>query len=509
MIPKTIVLIILDGLGIGPDKDINPFYVAKPENLIRLGNEYPLTSLGASGINVGLPWGEVGNCEVGHLNLGAGKIIYQNYPLITMAIRDKSFFKNSALKQAFEFSQKNQTPINFVGTLSEGIAEAAEDHIKALISMTEDYDIDFKLHFFADGKDSPPRSFLKLLSKFPKDKLATVIGRYYALDHKNNWNLVKRAYDCLVGEIPETKNFEDVIKNFYEKDFNDDSIPPILVQKDKAIQNNEAIIFFNFREDNIRSLAEVFINPNFNQFQKKNLENVFIVTMTEYSEKFNVLVAFPPQKVTKPLSLVLSENNKTQLKISESTRYPLITLFFNGLNEAPYENEFRVSVPVDSSLNPINHPELMSQTITDRIIESLENQSFDFILANYSNLDILAHTGNFGACVKAIQILDNQIKKITDIALKNNAVVLITSDHGNVEELINPQTGEIDTEHNSNPVPFYLIGKDFYGRKFPNYRDLRGETLGFLSDVAPTILNLFNIPQPEEMTGKSLLLNLF
>jgi 2,3-bisphosphoglycerate-independent phosphoglycerate mutase len=506
---KTIVLIVLDGLGIGYDKDTNPFYVAKPENLINLGIEYPLTSLGASGINVGLPWGDVGNCEVGHLNLGAGKIIYQNYPLITMAIRDKSFFQNQALKQAFEFSKRNKAPINFIGTLSEGIAEAAQDHIEALISMSEDYGVDFKLHFFSDGKDSSPRSFLKLLNKFPKEKLATIIGRHYALDHKDNQSLVKRAYDCLVGDISETQNFEEVIKNFYEKDFNDDIIPPILVRKDKAVQNNEAIIFFNFREDNIRSLVEAFIDPSFNKFQKKNLENVFIVTMTEYSEKFNVPVAFPPQKITKPLSLVLSENNKSQLKISENTRYPLITLFFNGLNEAPYENEFRISVPVDFSLDPINHPELMSQIITDRIIESLENQSFDFILANYSNLDVLAHTGNFGACVKAIKILDNQIKKITEVALKNDAVVLITSDHGNIEELINLKTGEIDTEHNSNPVPFYLIGKDFYGRKFPNYKNLRNETLGFLSDVAPTILDLFNIPRPKEMTGKSLLLNLF
>jgi len=506
---KIVVLIILDGLGIGPEKETNPFYVAKPQNLINLSNEYPITSLSASGISVGLPWGEVGNCEVGHLTLGAGKIIYQNYPLITMAIRDKSFFENPALKQAFEFSQKNKTPINFIGTLSQGIAESAEEHIKALISMAENYNVDFKLHFFADGKDSPPRSFLKLLEKFPKEKLATIIGRYYALDHKNNWNLVKRAYDCLVGEIPETKNFETAIKNFYEKGLNDDAIPPILVEKNKAIQNNEAIIFFNFREDNIRSLVEAFINPNFDQFQKKNLENVFIVTMTAYSEKFNVQIAFPPQKVTKPLSLVLSENNKTQLKISESARYPLITLFFNGLNEAPYENEFRVSVPVDSSLNPINHPELMSQTITDRIIEAIENQGFDFVLANYSNLDVLAHTGNFSACVQAIQILDSQIKKIVNSALKNNAIVLITSDHGNVEELINPQTGEIDTEHNLNPVPFYLIGKEFYDRKFPNYKNLRNETLGLLSDVAPTILELFNIPKPEEMSGESLLSSLF
>jgi 2,3-bisphosphoglycerate-independent phosphoglycerate mutase len=509
MTKKMVVLIILDGLGIGPEKETNPVYVAKPQNLINLSNEYPLTSLSASGISVGLPWGEVGNCEVGHLTLGAGRIIYQNYPLITMAIHDKSFFKNPALKQAFEFSQKNQTPINLIGTLSEGVSEAARDHIKALISMAEDYNVDFKLHFFADGKDSPPRSFLKLLEKFPKEKLATIIGRYYALDHKNNWSLIKRAYDCLVGEIPETKNFETAIKNFYEKGLNDDSIPPILVEKNKAIQNNEAVIFFNFREDNIRSLAEAFINQSFNRFQKKNLENVFIVTMTEYSPKFDVLPAFPSQKVTKPLSLVLSENNKTQLKISENTRYSLITLFFNGLNEAPYENEFRVSVPIDSSLNPINHPELMSQTITDRIIEAIENRGFDFILAHYSNLDILAHTGNFSACVQAMQILDSQIKKIVDSALKNNAVVLITSDHGNVEELINPQTGEIDTEHNLNPVPFYLIGEEFYGRKFPNYKNLRNETLGLLSDVAPTILELFNIKKPNEMTGKSLLSNLF
>jgi 2,3-bisphosphoglycerate-independent phosphoglycerate mutase len=506
---KSVALIILDGLGIGIEREINPVYAAKPKNLIELGKNYPLTSLSASGIAIGLPWGEPGNCEAGHLTIGAGKIFYQNYPLITMAIQDGSFFKNEKLNQAFEFTKKNNSKINFVGLLSKGISESALIHIKALVNMAEDKNVDYALHFFADGEDSPPQSVLELLKEFNQEKIASITGRYYALDHKNNFNLVKRAYDCLIGNMNETKNFESIIKTFYERGLNDNSLPPILVNKNKIIQDNDVLLFFNFREDNIRAIVEPFFNFNFDKFEIKKFNNLFVLTMVEYFTNFNIPKIFDPQIINKPLSLVLSENNKTQLKISESSKYSLITFFFNGLHDAPYENEFRVSIPSLLEINPVDHPELAASQITDRVIEAINNQAFDFILANYSNLDIVGHTGNFDAALKAIQFIDNEIGKIVNAAINNNVTVLITSDHGKIEQMINLETGEPDTEHTKNAVPLYLIDKKFKNQKFPNWNNIQNETLGLLSDIAPTILDLLDIPKPEEMTGKSLLSNLF
>ncbi|MGB9608859.1 MAG: 2,3-bisphosphoglycerate-independent phosphoglycerate mutase [Minisyncoccia bacterium] len=506
---KTVVLVILDGLGIGLERETNPFYAARPQNLIELGKNYPLTSLSASGIAVGLPWGEEGNCETGHLILGAGKIFYQNYPLITMAIKDGSFFKNEKLNQAFDFVKQNNSKINFVGLLSSGISESALEHIEALVKLAEEKNVNYVFHFFADGEDSPPRSFLNLLKNFSKDKLGSVIGRYYALDHKNNLNLVKRAYDCLVGQIQENPNFEAVIENAYSRGTNDNLLPPILIDKNKAINDNDAVLFFNFREDNMRALVEVFADPNYQKFESKRINNLFVITMVQYSNRFNLPVVFEPQVINKPLSLVLSENNKIQFKISESSKYPLITLFFNGFHEAPYENEFRVSIPSNFEISPVDHPELMAGQITDRVIEAINDQSFDFILINYANLDIVGHTGNFDAAIKAVQFIDNEIGRLVRVGLNNDVIFLITSDHGKIEQLINLETGEPDVEHTKNPVPLYLIGKKFIRHKFPNWNNIANETLGLLADVSPTILDLLDIEKPEEMTGRSLLNDLF
>lgn len=506
---RGVLLIILDGLGIGPNRESNVFYSAQPKFLYQIFNDFPTTSLQASGIGVGLPWGEEGSCEVGHLNIGSGKIIYQNYPKITMAIKNESFFENKTLKQAFKFCRNNNSKINFVGLLSSGIAEASIDHLLALIQMANKENVDFKLHLFADGENSPQKSFLKLLEKIPKDKLASIIGRYYALDNKNNFNLIKRAYDCLVGNIKETPQYEEIIKNHYQKEMNDNTIPPILINQNEAIKDNETVIFFNFREDNMRSIVEPFINKNFASFEIKNFNNLFVITMTEYFEGLHEIAIFPKEKITHPLSMALSQNNKTQFKITESIKYPLITYFFNGLNQEPFPNEVRISIPQNQYLNPINNPELNSETITERLLAAVENKSFDFMLVNYGNLDILGHIGNFEAIVKAVNIIDSQLEKIIKAALKNQITTIITSDHGNIEEMLNPLTGYPNTEHTKNPVPFCIIDEKLKNRKFPNFSNLQYETLGLLSDIAPTILEILNIPQPKEMTGQSLLQNLF
>ncbi len=506
---KNVLLIILDGLGVGPERESNAFYSAHPKFLTEISNEFPMTSLQASGIGVGLPWGENGNCEAGHLTIGSGKIIYQNYPRITMSIKDGSFFENKALKEALIFCKNNNSKINFVGLLTSGIAEAAIDHLKALIKMAENESVDYKLHLFADGENSPNRSFLNLLEELPKEKLVSIIGRYYALDHKGNPNLIKRAYDCLIGNIPEaTENYEIIIKNYYQKNMNDNIIPPILIDKDGAIKENVAVIFFNFKEDHARAIVEPFVNQNFDKFEVKKFTNLFITTMTEYFENSDIPTAFPKEKVTNPLSRVFSVNNKTQFKIAETSKYSLITFFFNGLNEIPYSNEFRVSIPSVEYINPIEHPELNSEAITDRLIDSIKNKSFNFMLANYCNFDTLGHLGNFKATIKAVNIIDDQIGKIVKTALSNETAVIITSDHGNIEQMIDPLTGYPNTEHTKNPVPLYLIDNNFKGKKFPNFKNIQNETFGLLTDIAPTILEISGIDEPDEMTGKSLLMGL-
>lgn len=505
---KSIALIILDGLGIGQEREVNPFYAARPQNFIELKEKFPVTSLSASGIAVGLPWGEPGNCEAGHLTIGAGKVFYQNYPLITLAINDGSFFQNENLNKAFDFAKKNNSKVNLVGLLSKGIEESALEHIEALIKLAESKNINYVFHFFADGIDSPPHSFLNILKYFPKDKLASIIGRYYTLDHKNNFNLVKRAYDCLIGNMNETPDYESIIKSSYERKLNDNFLPPILVDKNKAIQDSDTVIFFNFREDNIKTLVEPFFNLNFDKFEIKRFNNLFVLTMVQYDKSFNIPSIFEPQIIDKPLSYVLTKNNKSQFKISENSRYELITFYFNGLNREAYENEFRVSIDSGFNVDLNNHPEMAARQITDRLLEAMNNRSFDFILANYANLDAIGHIADFDLAIKTIRIIDEEIKRLVKVALNNDITLLIVSDHGKIEELINPLTGKMNTEHTKNPVPFYLIDKRFMGRKFPNFNNMLYETIGLLSDIAPTILDLMNIDKPEEMTGKSLLENI-
>ncbi len=504
---QTVVLIILDGWGIGRNDESNPIHVVDPQYFKWMAENYPVTSLQASGISVGLPWGEVGNSEVGHLTIGAGKVIYQYYPRITIAIRDKSFFEIKALKDAFAHAKQNNSGVNLVGLLSKGNVHAALDHLLALIEMAKQNGVDnVKLHLFADGKDGPPKTLESFLSQLPKDKLASLVGRYYAMDREGNWNLTQQAYDCMTGKAgslaPDpTPN----IKMLYAKNLNEEFLPPLRVDPAKAIQSNDAVIFFNYREDSIRQLAQSFIDKNFDKFPKQQLDNLYIATMTRYKEEFNVPVAFPPDEVKKPLGKVLSDAGKTQLRLAETYKYAHITYFFNGYEEPPFKNEYRVLIPSESIPHPDEHPAMMAPAITDRLLQSLEGHAFDFILVNYANPDTIAHTGNNNATQEAVRAIDKEIGRILQVALNPETILIITSDHGHAEELINPVTGEMETQHAANPVPFYLIADKFKGRKFSNYQSLAQETMGILSDVAPTILELMGIEKPAEMNGESLL----
>jgi len=508
MSKRTIILVILDGWGIGEPDESNPIHVVNPSNINYLKANFPAGVLQASGISVGLPWGEEGNSEVGHLNLGAGKIIYQYYPRITLAIRDNSFFKSQALKAAFEHAQKNNSAVNLIGLLSEVNVHSSFEHLIALIQFAEKEKISkLNLHLFTDGRDSPPNSALGLLSRLPKQaKLASLSGRFYGMDREGHWERTQKAYSVLVGEGPITDNIENHIKKTYERKFSDEFVEPIRISAEGSIKDNDALIFFNFREDRIRQIASAFINPQFKNFPTKSLNNLYIATMTQYDDEFKVPVAFPPEKIETCLGKVLSDKGKTQLRIAETQKYPHITYFFNGMREEPFKNEYRILIPSRSIIRQDEHPEMMANEVTTRAIESISEGVFDFILINYANSDIIAHTGNYEACLRVVRIIDEQIDKLIKATLECNAILIITSDHGNIEKLFNPLTGLPETQHDPSPVPVYLVAKEFMrSRTEAEIRRSEKENTGILADVAPTILELMAISKPKEMTGQSLL----
>ncbi len=510
---KSVVLIILDGWGIGRNDESNPIYVVKPENFRMLEENFPVGSLQASGIAVGLPWGEVGNSEVGHLTIGAGKVIYQYFPRIIMAIQDKSFFENKALKDAFGHAKKNNSAVNLIGLLTEANIHASLEHLQALIQFAENEKVDnVKLHLFSDGKDSPPKTLEKFLQKIPQGKLATLTGRYYALDRTQNWHLIQRTYECLTGQggqvVSSLEELTKIIKKNYDDGLTEEFLPPLRLASAKPIEDNDAVIFFNFREDSIRELAESFILNDFNKFSPKKFNNLYLTTLTRYEEKFSVPVAYPPEQVDNALGKILSGSGKTQLRLAETYKYAHITYFFNGYREPAYKNEYRVLIPSLNIPHAEEHPELMATAVTDRLIQSIENRSFDFILVNYANPDTIGHTGDFAAGCQTVKVIDKEISRLLKAGLNEETIIIITSDHGNLEEMLSPATGRLETQHDPNPVPFYLVAPEFRGRKFVNWRNLSLEVTGVLSDVAPTILELIGIPQPQEMTGKSLLKSL-
>lgn len=513
---RTVILVILDGWGIGAADESNPIHITNPKSINYLKANFPAGTLQASGISVGLPWGEEGNSEVGHLNLGAGKIIYQRYPRISLAIRDGSFYKNQALKKAFEHAKKHNSSINLIGLLSGGNVHSSLEHLKALIKFAEQENIPkINLHLFTDGRDSPPHSALELLAQLPKEnpltgsgyKLASLSGRFYAMDRESYWERVQRAYKVLIGQGETTENVESHIKKVYERKLTDEFIEPIGIgPENRGIKDNDALIFFNFREDRIRELAEVFINEDFKIFPKKSFKNLYITTMTQYRDDFNVPVVFPPEKIETCLGKVLAEYNKSQFRIAETQKYPHITYFFNGLREEPFKNEYRALIPSKIIWHQEEHPEMMAPEITIRAVESIGENIFDFILINYANPDIIAHTGNYDACLKAVKVIDEQINKIVKSALEHNDFLIITSDHGNIERVIYSETGRPETQHNISPVPIYLVAKEFQRSKTEaEIRRSEKENVGILADVAPTILELMDIDKPKEMTGQSLL----
>lgn len=504
---RTVVLLVLDGWGIGREDESNPIFTAKPENFAWLAANYPLTSLQASGISVGLPWGETGNSEVGHLTMGAGKVLYEHFPRIELSIHDGSFFENAVLKNAFAHARNNNSSINFVGLLSKANTHASLTHLQALIKMAEKEGVDrVNLQLFTDGKDSPPRSAEDFLKTLPQEKLGVLMGRHYALDREEHWRLTEAAHNVLIGKSGQVvTNYGDALQAAYAKDGTEEYLPPIQVNPERVIKENDAVVFFNFREDGIKQLAESFLKKDFKAFATTPFQNIYFATMTKYEDSFTTPVVFPPEVVAEPLGKVLGDKGKTQLRLAETYKYAHITYFFNGYREGPFKNEYRVLVPSITTFHPEEQPKLMASAITDRLIPAIENQSFDFILVNYANADVIGHTGNMDAALETVKVLDTELGRILKVAINPQTVLMITGDHGNIENILDLMTGRPERQHDPSPVPFYLVGQEFKNRKFINWQNLTNDTLGVLSDIAPTILELLELPKPPEMTGHSLL----
>lgn len=509
---KKIILTILDGWGIGPKNETNPIHVQGTPNLDYVKQNFLMGSLQASGISIGLPWNEEGNSEVGHLTIGAGKVLYQHYPRITLAIRDGSFAKNKALLDSFAHAKNNSSALNLIGLLTEGNIHASFEHLVALILLAKENSVPkINLHIITDGKDSVPKSALALMEKLKSRTgdiwaLGSIGGRYYGLDRDNHWDRTQLAYEAITGTGATGKTVEQVIQEAYGRSLTDQHIEPHTISAESCVKDNDAVIFFDFREDGIRQIASAFLAPNFPQFPIKQFSNLYITTLTRYLDIFTAPVAFPAESIDMPLGRVLSENGKNQLRIAETEKYAHVTYFFNGYKEQPFPNEYRILVPSEKVVSHAEKPKMQAEEITARVTEAIKEKSFDFIVANYANGDMIAHTGNYDAAKIAVQTIDESVGALIRAALENDAVLIITADHGNTEIMINPRTGEATTTHDPSPVPFYLIGNSFARPKNQGEINLiESQTIGILADIAPTILELMEIPKPKEMTGQSLL----
>jgi len=525
IIPKPVVLIILDGWGIAPPYAGNAITQAKLPNFTELASHYPAMALSAAGEAVGLPWGQMGNSEVGHLNLGAGRIVYQDLPRINKSISDDSFFSNAALLGAVGHVKKNKSKLHLMGLISNGGVHAAVEHLIALLTLAGRNELaEVYLHLFLDGRDMPYNSGRQMILDVNKSiaeckigKIATVVGRFYAMDRDNNWERTAKAYQAIAqGKSERTfKSAIEAIDFYYGKKIYDEELPPsVIVDNGKPIatvKDGDAVIFFNFRGDRARQLTKSFVLPGFNKFfREKNILNLCFVALTEYEKSLPMQVAFLPEDVVNALGQVIADAGLKQLRLAETEKYAHVTYFFNGGKEDLYKGEKRIVVPSSRVESYADEPKMSSPEITANLIKEINKDVYDFILVNYANADMVAHTGNMDATVSALEYLDKFLGEIAKIILTHAGVMIITADHGNAEELFNMQTGSIDKEHSTNPVPLIVIGQDYEGKNLGK-EDVIGadlsllKTQGILADVAPTILKIMSLPKPKEMTGRSLI----
>ena len=546
-VPKPVVLIILDGWGVAPAGPGNAISLSRTPNIDRFEALYPHGQLEASGGAVGLPKGAEGNSEVGHLNLGAGKIVYQDLPRINMAIADGSFLQNSAFLRACNHVRENKSVLHLMGLVSSGGVHSHQDHLYALLWFCKQQGFSgdqVKIHVFTDGRDTSPNASSKEIPQLEQEianigvgVIATVSGRYYAMDRDNRWDRIQKAYDVLADATGEIAGSAiEAIERSYKQGRTDEFIiPTVICDKNGLpkgkISDNDAVIFFNFRPDRARQLTQAFTIVNFKTvlvtrsetdpnhreiysilekekkveiptFNRKTfVKNLFFVSMTEYqSDLLVTAIAFLPFDIPLPLARVLSEQGLHQFHISETEKYAHVTYFFNGRRETPFPGEDRLLVPSPKVATYDLQPEMNSSKVTDMLLSRLAIGIYDFAVVNYPNLDMIGHTGILTAAIKAVETVDYHLGKVVNHIHQLGGACIITADHGNVEELITPGTGDPHTEHTSNPVPVIITSPD-------QDSQISNQVIrqGILADVAPTILELMGVQKPSEMTGRNLL----
>ena len=507
---KVTMLMILDGFGDNKNKDGNAIKLAKTPNIDKLMKKYPNTDIFTSGLHVGLPEGQMGNSEVGHTNIGAGRIVYQELTRITKSIEDGDFFSNPEFIAAIENCKKHNSKLHILGLVSDGGVHSHNRHLYGLLEMAKRRDFeDVYVHCFLDGRDTPPASaetYIAELQEKMKEKgvgkIASLSGRFYAMDRDKRWQRVQKCYDALVnGEGEKAGDPIKAIEDSYQKEVFDEFVVPTVIcngnEPVAKIEENDSVIFFNFRPDRAREITRALVDPEFDGFKTKKM-NLYYVCFTSYDETMpNVHIAFKKEPLKNTFGEVVSEAGLTQLRIAETEKYAHVTFFFNGGEEKQYPGEDRILVPSPKVETYDMKPEMSAYEVTDKVCEALENDKYDVVILNFANTDMVGHTGSLQAAIKAVEAVDECVGKIVKIIEEKQGNLLITADHGNAEQMIDYKTGEPHTAHTTNPVPIILVTAN---------KEYKLKENGKLADLAPTMLDLMGIKQPEEMTGESLLI---
>ena len=503
---KKVILMILDGWGKSPDPKVSAIEHAKTPFIDSLYTKYPSASLRTDGLHVGLPEGQMGNSEVGHMNLGAGRIVYQDLVKINLAVKNNTLKDEKALKSALKYAKKNNKNVHLLGLVSDGGVHSHINHLKGLLDVTHNFGIkNTYIHAFTDGRDVDPKSgknFITTIDDYCKThnaQLASVVGRYYAMDRDKRWERTKLTYDLLCfGKGQASEDIEKSIQQSYDDGITDEFIKPIvMVDKNKqpitTIKDDDVVIFFNFRTDRGRQLTDALSQQDFNECNMHKL-NLHYVTMTNYDDSFkNIDVIYDKENLTETLGEILEKNNKTQIRIAETEKYPHVTFFFSGGREKPFKGEKRILKNSPKVATYDLKPEMSAFELTEALVPEIESKSADFICLNFANGDMVGHTGVMEAAIKACEAVDTCVKNVVKAALENEYTTILIADHGNCETMINPD-GTPHTAHTTNPVPIILIDKE-----------LKKINDGILGDIAPTILKLMDIKQPKTMTQKSLI----
>ena len=504
---KLTMLMILDGFGENSHQDGNAVEIAKTPNIDKLMKKYPTTHIHTSGLAVGLPEGQMGNSEVGHTNIGAGRIVYQELTRITKSIEDGDFFSNPTLVEAIENCKKYHSKLHIMGLLSDGGVHSHMRHLFAMLELAKRKGLeDVYVHCFLDGRDTPPASaesyIIKLEEKMKEKeigKIASISGRFYSMDRDKRWQRIEKAYNAIVkGEGIKAGSPVKAIEDSYQKEVFDEFVEPTVICNGDTpvatIEEKDSVVFFNFRPDRARELTRAIVDPEFKEFETKKMDLDFIC-FTQYDETMpNVKIAFKPTVLNNTLGEYLSKKGYTQLRIAETEKYAHVTFFFNGGEEKQYKGEDRILVPSPKVETYDLKPEMSAYEVTEKVCEAIQSDKYDCIILNYANPDMVGHTGNLDAAVKAIEAVDECVGRVVELVNQKEGTLLITADHGNAEQMIDYKTGEPHTAHTTNPVPFILVGMENVTLKE-----------GKLADLAPTMLDIMGLEKPEEMTGESLL----